>query len=142
MRNVCPFYMTLFVLMLQNQICVHTFLGGKFYSSQPTSKPFCWAWRPKIRVSRGPPIHSGRNFLSNQITVKNFIQNELLFCLFTFALSFYRSKIILDRPNCFGHLQIILVRSKLFSLGPNHFGQVQIRLFWTSFYNLDLSKMI
>ena len=98
MRNVCPFYMTLFVLMLQNQICVHTFLGGKFYSSQPTSKPFLWAWRPKIRVSRGPPIHSGRNFLLNQITVKNFIQNELLFCLFTFALFFYRSKTLWTSP--------------------------------------------
>ena len=43
MRNVCPFFMTLFVLMLQNQIYFHTFLGGKFYSSQPTSKPFRWA---------------------------------------------------------------------------------------------------
>ena len=32
--------------------------------------------------------------------------------------------------------------SKLFWSGPNHFGQVQIRLFWTNFYNLDLSKMI
>ena len=36
--------------------------------------------------------------------------------------STYRAKIILDRPD--------------------HFGQVHIRLFWTSFYNLDLSKMI
>ena len=42
---------------------------------------------------------------------------------------------ILDRPNCFGRVQIVL-------LGPNNFGQVQIRFFWTIFYNLDLSKMI
>ena len=34
---------------------------------------------------------------------------------------------ILDRPNCFGRIQIILVGSKSFWLGPNHFGQVQIR---------------
>ena len=26
--------------------------------------------------------------------------------------------------------------------GPNHFVQVQIWLFWTNFFNLDLSKMI
>ena len=49
---------------------------------------------------------------------------------------------ILDRPNCFGLVQIVLVMSKSFWAGPNHFGQVQIRLFWTIFYNMDLSKMI
>jgi hypothetical protein len=59
-----------------------------------------------------------------------------------YALSFYRSKMILDHPNCFGRLQIVLVRSKLFWSGPNHFGQVQIRLLWTNFYNLDPTKMI
>ena len=31
--------------------------------------------------------------------------------------------------------------SKLFWTGTNCFGQVQIRLFWTIFYNLNLSKM-
>ena len=69
----------------------------------------------------------------------------------TYALSFYRSKMIFDRPNCFGRVQVVLVGYKLFWSGPNcfgqvsgpsHFGQVQIKLFWTSFYNLDLSKMI
>ena len=35
---------------------------------------------------------------------------------------------ILDHPNCFGRVKIILVRFK-------------IRLFWTNSYNLDLSKM-
>ena len=49
---------------------------------------------------------------------------------------------ILDRPNCFGQVQIDLVMSKPFWSGPNHFGQVRIRLFWTIFYNLELSKMI
>ena len=58
------------------------------------------------------------------------------------TLSFYRSKMILDHPNCFGWLQIVLVGSNPFWSGPNHFGQVQIRLFWTNFYSLDLSKMI
>ena len=53
-------------------------------------------------------------------------------------MSFSRSKMILDFPNCFGRVQIVLVGSKSFWLGPNHFGQVQIRLFWT---NLDLSKI-
>ena len=55
------------------------------------------------------------------------------------ALSFYWSKMILDRPNhfgwvpivldepnCFGQVQIILVRSKSFWTIPNHFEQVQI----------------
>ena len=49
---------------------------------------------------------------------------------------------ILDRQNCFGRVQIVLLGSKLVWSGPNHFGQFQIRLFWTNFYNLDLSKMI
>ena len=55
-------------------------------------------------------------------------------------MSFYRSKMILDRPNYYGQVQIGLVRSKLFWSGPNHFGQVQIILFWTNFYNLDPTK--
>ena len=65
-----------------------------------------------------------------------------LYSLSSNVLSFYRSKIILDHPNCFGRLQIVLVGSKRFWLSPNHFGQVQIRLLWTNFYNLDLTKMI
>ena len=50
------------------------------------------------------------------------------------ALSFYRSKIILDHTNCFGRVQFVLVRSILFWLGPKHLGQVQIRLVWTIFF--------
>ena len=49
---------------------------------------------------------------------------------------------ILDRPNCFGRVQIVLVEAKSFWLGTNHFGQVEIGLLWTNFYNLDLCKMI
>ena len=56
--------------------------------------------------------------------------------------SVYSSKKKLDSPNHFGRVPIILVGSKLFWCGPNFFGQGQIRLFWTNFYNLDLSKMI
>ena len=48
---------------------------------------------------------------------------------------------ILDHPNCFGQLQIVLVGSKPFWSGPNHFGQVQIRLLWTNLYNLDPTKI-
>ena len=50
------------------------------------------------------------------------------------ALSFWTIQIVLEGyklnwsgANCFD---------------PNHFGLVQIRLFWTIFYNLDLSKRI
>ena len=50
------------------------------------------------------------------------------------AMSFYRSKMILYRPNYIGWVQIVLVESNLFWSGPNHFGQVQIRLFWTIFF--------
>ena len=58
-------------------------------------------------------------------------------------MPFYRSKIILDRQNCFVLLQIVLVESKSFWLGPNRLvrserteilaGQVHIRFFiiWT-----------
>ena len=49
---------------------------------------------------------------------------------------------IFDRPNCFGRVKVVLIRSKLFWSRPNHFGHVQSKLFWTKFYNLDLSKMI
>ena len=70
------------------------------------------------------------------------------------ALSFYRSKMILDRPNCFGQIQTVLVGSKSFCSGPNHIGQVLIRFLLTDFKiwtcpkwfepdqnELDLSKM-
>ena len=43
-----------------------------------------------------------------------------------YALSFYGSKIIFDRPNNFGRVPIVLDVSSLFWSGPNHFGQVQI----------------
>ena len=51
------------------------------------------------------------------------------------ALTFYRSKMLLDCPNLFGWIQTVLA-------GPNYFVQVQIRLFLTNFFNLDLSKMV
>ena len=35
---------------------------------------------------------------------------------------------ILDSPNCFVQVQIVLVGSKLFWSGPNHFGWMQIIL--------------
>ena len=44
----------------------------------------------------------------------------------TNALSFYGSKMILDRPNHFGRVPIILEGFNSFWLGSNHFGQVQI----------------
>ena len=49
---------------------------------------------------------------------------------------------ILDCPNCFGFVQIILVGSWSFWLSPDRFGQVQLGFFWTNFYDLDLSKII
>ena len=58
------------------------------------------------------------------------------------TLSFYGSKIILDRPNNFGWVPIFLDESNLFWFGPNHFGQVQIIEITPEKYNLNLTKMI
>ena len=44
---------------------------------------------------------------------------------YSYALSFYGSKIILDRPNCFGRVQNVLVESKALWSDPNHFEQVK-----------------
>jgi hypothetical protein len=41
-------------------------------------------------------------------------------------LSFYWTKMILDRPNNFGRVPIVLQKSNSFWSGPNNFGQVQI----------------
>ena len=52
----------------------------------------------------------------------------------TAALSFYGSKIILDRPNHFGWVPIVLDGSNLFWSGPNHFGQTfmdLLKMIWT-----------
>ena len=43
----------------------------------------------------------------------------------SYALSFHGSKTILDRPNNFDRVLIVLDRSNSFWLGPNHFGLVQ-----------------
>ena len=59
----------------------------------------------------------------------------------TNALSFYRSKIILDRPNYFGWVRIVLD-------GSNSYGRVQIiiispeKLFGPDQNNLDMTKTI
>ena len=58
------------------------------------------------------------------------------------ALSFYRSKIILDRPNNFDRLLIVLDWPNLFLSGPNHFGQVQIINVSPEKSNLNLTKII
>ena len=44
-----------------------------------------------------------------------------------YVLSFYVSKTILDRPNYFGQVPIVLDRSNVFWSGLNHFGQVKIK---------------
>ena len=67
---------------------------------------------------------------------------ELETLIWIYALSFYRSKMILDRPNCFGWIQIVLVGSKSFWSGLNHFGQVQIIKISQETSNLSLTKMI
>ena len=58
------------------------------------------------------------------------------------ALSFYGSKMILDQPNHFGRVPIVLDRSKLFWSDSNHFGPVQIIKNSPEKSNLNLTKMI
>ena len=59
------------------------------------------------------PFQPGEGRLSPTITTDPTKSFHLPASLETYALSFYRSKIILDGPNCFGRVQIILDRSKL-----------------------------
>ena len=49
---------------------------------------------------------------------------------------------ILDRPNHFGRVPIVLAGSNSFWSGPNHFGQVQIIKFNPENSNLNLTEMI
>ena len=67
---------------------------------------------------------------------------HFLFPLNDNALSFYGSKIILDRPNHFGRVPIVLDGSNSLWSGPNHFRQVQIIKNSPEKSNLYLTKMI
>ena len=49
---------------------------------------------------------------------------------------------ILDRPNHFGRVPIVLDGSNSFWLGPSHFGQVQITKISSEKSNLNLNKII
>ena len=60
----------------------------------------------------------------------------------SYALSFYGSKMVLDSPNHFGPVPIILAGSNLFWSVPNHFGQVQTIKISPEKSNLNLTKMI
>ena len=60
----------------------------------------------------------------------------------SYALSFYGSKMILDRPNNFGRVPIVLDRFNLFLLGLNNFGQLQIIKISPEKSNLNLTKTI
>ena len=61
---------------------------------------------------------------------------------YPYALSFYGSKIILDHPNQFGWVPIVLDGPNLFWSGPNHFGQIQIIKISPEKSNVNLTKMI
>jgi hypothetical protein len=56
--------------------------------------------------------------------------------------STYRSKMILDRPNHFGRVPIVLGKFNLFWSDPNHFGQVQILKISPEKSDLNQTKMI
>ena len=60
----------------------------------------------------------------------------------SYALSFYESIMILDWPNYFGRLPIVLDGSNFFGQDPNHFGQLQIIRISPEKSNWNLTKMI
>ena len=70
------------------------------------------------------------------------MKNNMVDALDIYALSFYGTKIILDRPNNFGRVPIVLDGSNSFWSGPNHFGQVQIIKISPENSNVKLTKMI
>ena len=70
------------------------------------------------------------------------MKNNMVDALDIYALSFYGTKIILDRPNNFGRVPIVLDGSNSFWSGPNHFGQVQIIKISPEKSNLNLTKTI
>ena len=64
------------------------------------------------------------------------------FAQYFYALSFYGSKIILDCPNHFGRVPIVLDESNSFWSGPSHFGQVQIIKISPEKSNLNLTTKL
>ena len=74
--------------------------------------------------------------------------NQIIFfkltltCQHSYALSIYGPKIILDRPNHFGRVPIVLDRSKLFWTGLSYFGQVKIIRNSPEKSNLYLTKTV
>ena len=65
-----------------------------------------------------------------------------IWTLRSYALSFYGFKKILDCPNHFGRVFIVLDGSNLFCSGSNHLGQVQIIKIIPEKSNLNLTEMI
>jgi hypothetical protein len=59
-----------------------------------------------------------------------------------YFLSFYGSKMILDRPNNVGQVPIVLDGSNLFCSGPNHFGEFQNLKISPEKSNLNLTQII
>ena len=91
-------------------------------------------------ISPWPGVQIPRRFYC--IKSKNQLYQILPYHDHIYALSFYGSKIILDRPNYFGWLPIILDGSNSFWTGPNHFGQFQITKTSPEKSNWNLTKMI
>ena len=85
---------------------------------------------PYLKTDKAVSKKEGPKNLRYPTKKQPFIQKRLLFCrvsqiflallilkqlqLAIYAMSFYISKIILERPNCFGQVQIVLDRYKLF----------------------------
>ena len=92
--------------------------------SGPFSESTCW-WYKFFRNFISGGVQFGFN--STIMFRVNNLKNAVISWHLVYAVFLYRSKIILDCPNYFGRVQIVLVMSKLFWSGPNSSGQVHFR---------------
>ena len=95
-----------------------------------------------IPHSHNSPLSWKCSHLTSLSSQDNITLMAIALLIMYYALSFYGSKMILDSPNHFGQVPIVLVGSNLFWSDPNHFGQVQIIKISPKKSNLNLTKVI
>ena len=76
----------------------------------------------QVKVQLRPVIEIRDLILESGINIRvhlSIFEGVRLFRTLEYVLSFFRSKMILDRSNCFGQVQIVLVGSKSFCSGSS-----------------------
>ena len=140
--GVCSTY-HLFCGLDQHRNWMRKLFAKKESQNSDNTKPapqlldtFLRFWKKDAAVERLTDITVKHSVLELQSGGKNWAKS------LTYVLSFYGSKMILDCPNNFGQVPIILDGSDLFWSGPNHFRQVQIIKLCPAKSNLNMTKMI